>query len=1336
MNKLNNTEALQITTVIPTMKKSLLALAVAGTMAMSGGVYAATEIGATATTATDSAGLEETTELAVAVTHAITVDTSNLTLGANTTEGLTFAAAATGTSLTVTISDSSSATAVSSVIFAGDIVNADAADIIINQTTANATLQGNVTASGAGVVTYTLGNDDTATTLTIDNAFAEDLVLATTINAEDATNNATVTLALTNSEGTAANEITVSGIVGGSNALDAITIGTGVDATFSAAVSATTITLNSVSANTTFGGSDTTANINMAVDGFLTFANDADISGNVDNTTGADGAGTLSLATGAAAMTITGTIGATNSLKDFNIVTGNDGGASATISGAVKAATITITGTVDNDDEVTFQGDVTGNIAIVTGALITVEADKGITGNVTTTDQDGILTFETATANTTLVSGTIATAAADLKVLNVATGADVTSTFGGAIAAVTTNITGTGTVAFTDDLTGALELNTAATATFAANKKVVGTIDTDSLASEGTVTFTATTADTTLVSGAVGDTLALTAVNVAPATGVTATFGGAYDVLTTIHSGAGTMAVTGALGAGQASDINISGGGLVTLGATAGGGAASDVDNTGTTGTGTLTLAAGIDFTGNIGATAPLATLAIDSTGDSTITGTVAATNINLAGTGTTAFTDNDVAGIVNFTADGTATVTADEKIVGSVTTETTNTGTLTFSTTANATTLVSGNIGASGKLLTAVTFDAASGVTATVGGDVYATTINIDGSDDTGIVTISGNITGDTLAINAAGAVVNIAANKNITAATTVGADSKATLNFAGGNTITGLVGVIGGNDVKVINIDGGIVTFANNIAADTVTIDTATTFKTSAAVSINANVTIDNSGTMDLAGTLTLAAEDAAVVDFGAHATTSKMTLVKASAYTSDVVIDTTDTDVTANAANAIEVTPHATFISGTLTLVDTDSNGGSVDDLAKWTFVDNSLATYADSLGAAGATTAGDVIVTATSKTDAVIASALSITTNQAAALKIAAGQVNGTASSASAFDTAMKAGGTTATNAAEKITPDVGAANGAALAAIGGVNNVIAGRQANTRVAFNTLGKQSGVSTGDEANDAVVWAQIFGSTATQDKVATVDGYEADSTGLALGWEADKSGDLMGLSVSYSDADVDGKSASASHTDTTAVQVAAYGTYGKATDWMVGYASADNDTKRTTLDGTASGKYDSTIFSAKVGHAFASSNTGTWTMTPKVDASYTNVDNDGYTETGANAFNLIVASSSNDILTARAGAEFTQRIVDGDAVTIPHVNIMAGYDLTNDGASTTSTFTGGGAAFTTTAADPEKASLQLGFGVDHVSDDSTVSLDLNADLRSDYDSMSGSITFKSKF
>ena len=1167
---------------------------------------------------------------------------------------------------------------------------------------------------------------------------------------------------------------------------------------FSGNVSATTLNLDGAGVFT-LNGTNTAATV-ISGDSTTTVGAAGKFVGAVTND-GTTGEGTLTFAAHTAdgdQIKSNSTIGSSSkALKAVNItqtVTNNTAG-SSTFSGAIHATTVTATTTDASNDTIVFSdtvnattlnldgagiftlgGDVTAIVDFGADATATVAANKKIVGIVTGVNNTGTLTFATTTASTTLASTHVGQAADDeLKALNIvvadaamanstgvvgtiggnvfATTVNATATlatdgegdgdtvaFNGTVTATTLNVAGLGTVTAAENVTAAVVLadGTDGTGTFsvAANKIVAGSITT-ATAGDGTATFAEATTDVTLVNGAVGAAggSKLFALNAAAASGKTATFGSTIDATTVTIAGAGTVAVTGAI---IAPAINISANG--TLDAT--GAITGAVDNTsGADGSGTLTLAADMGVSGAVGTTKTLLAVNLNAATGNTATmgGIVKATNINLAGVGTKAFQGN-VTGIVTFTADGLATVTVDEIIVGSIATSTTDTGTITFDTsTAGDTTLVSGNIGASGKLLKKVVLDAAAGDSATIGGDIYATLITVDGSDGTGIINFNGHVEGTTLSILGDDAIVNIAANKNLTAATTVVTDGEGTLNFAGGNTVTGLVGVIGGTDLKVINIDGGIVTFKNNIAADTVTIDTTTTLKTTSAISINSNTAINNSGTMDVGATLTLAGEGSAgttAVDFGAHASTSKMTLAKASAYTSDVVIDATDTSVDTNATNAVEVTPHATFISGTLTLVDNDTNGGSADDVAKWTFVNNSLATYADSLGAAGAATEGDVIVTATSKTDAAIASALSITTNQAAALKIAAGQVNGTTSSATAFNTAMQAGGSTATNAAEKITPDAGAAMGSALAAVSGVNNVIAGRQTNTRVAFNARGNQSGISTGDPADDLVVWGKIFGSTATQDKVGTVDGYEADSTGLALGWETDKSGDLWGLSISFSDADVDGKSAAASHTDTEATQVSVYGTYGKATDWMIGYASGDNDTKRTTLDGTASGKYDSGVTMAKIGHAFASSQTGGWTMTPKADLSWTNINNDGYTETGANAFNLIVASSSNNISTARVGAEFTQRTEDNGAVTIPHFNIMAGYDLKNDGGETSSTFTGGGSAFTTKGADTDKASLQLGFGVDHVSDDSTVSLDLNADLRSDYDSMSGSLTFKSKF
>ena len=368
---------------------------------------------------------------------------------------------------------------------------------------------------------------------------------------------------------------------------------------------------------------------------------------------------------------------------------------------------------------------------------------------------------------------------------------------------------------------------------------------------------------------------------------------------------------------------------------------------------------------------------------------------------------------------------------------------------------------------------------------------------------------------------------------------------------------------------------------------------------------------------------------------------------------------------------------------------------------------------------------------------------MSTAQSAALgQISAAVASGDATASTALDTVLVTGGSTAVNAAEQLNSDAGAAMGAAMAVTGGVNNVIAGRQANTKIAFNTQGKQSGVSTGDASNDAVVWAQVFTSDATQDKVDNIDGYDADSQGLVVGWEAEKAGSTFGLSLSFADTDVDGKSAAAAHIDTSSVQGTIYGSNG-STDWMMGYASADNDTTRTINFGglttrTATGNYASNILMAKAGYSFDSIEMagGVATLTPKADLSWTHINNDGYTETGASNLNLIVDSTSNDVVTARAGMEFAQRIENNGSVTIPRVSIMGGYDLNNDRAETTSTFTGGGSSFTTQGIDPSNASLELGVGVDHVSDDSTVSFNFNTNLKDGYNSDTASLTFKSKF
>jgi outer membrane autotransporter protein len=1063
---------------------------------------------------------------------------------------------------------------------------------------------------------------------------------------------------------------------------------------------------------------------------------------------------------GASAITFTGDVTSDSALALVGAgghSNGSGGAATATFGGDVTFSAITLdVGTTGGGAAgLTFNG---AGAQTVTGAIAAAADNEG-TITISNTHASGV-TFASS------IGGAAADGADDVDTLTIGT------TTAGSVATFNSTVFVTDPILIGIDAAAtAANTTEGSSATFKATVTgggfTMGANDAD--VKTNNLTFDATTASFVATGGISGGVA--TDVNTVTVTGGASGAAKTVTFATTMGANIDTLAIgdyttlisTAATAAIKAGAITIGTSGVIQTTVTAAV-ITGTIDGT-SAGVGTLDINEGTTLAGKVGNTFSLAAIDIASGQDLlTTTGTdvIKATSINFeAATSefTTATTATTITGNLVAASDGVGVLDVDI-----------------------ATTIV-GNVGSS-NVLDLLTTNVGAGLALTVSGNYYvATTTLVDGTSELkfngseaqtveglittgtaglGVVTVgaangSSNVTfasvvGTTaldLFTVTSGSTANITNAINFTATgATAGLDVNGTLNVSsaagavalgavtsGSIDIDGTLGVTGANDVTLTALD------TNALIAIDGTLTTALTGSNkelrlaSIASASSLNIGKTSNTTLNL-GNQVVTTGDVAIGDTSRENTINikKTAAFNPTTATTGVVIDAAGDVVTVvgilNVALASD--SHALADGAEIVVIDGSSNAGtSYATLVTNTtgnqvrFTDTAMIDLQDNTS-----TAQDLLMKVVYKTDVAGVAGQNETSLRNALTAATASSDN------TVFATLATLTTTQTEDSAEKVQPDAGAATGAALAAVSGVNNVISGRQANTRVAFNTLGNQSGVSTGDAANDAVVWAQIFGSSATQDKVGTLDGYDADSSGLALGWETDKSGDLMGLSVSYSDSDVDGKSASASHTDTTATQVAAYGTVGKATDWMVGYASADNDTKRTALTGTALGKYDSSIFTAKVGHAFTSSNTGAWTMTPKVDATYTNIDNDGYTETGAGNLNLIVASSSNDILTARAGAEFTQRIVDGDAVTIPHINIMAGYDLKNDGGETSSTFTGGGSAFTTKGADPEKASLQLGFGVDHVSDDSTVSFDLNADLRNDYDNMSGSITFKSKF
>ena len=397
-------------------------------------------------------------------------------------------------------------------------------------------------------------------------------------------------MAIANTDSANANTVTFSAAIGGTT-LAAVNVGANTTATFSSTVAATKITVSSAN-TTTFTGAVAGA-VDVAADGTLAFG--AHVVGAVDNTTGADGAGTITVVDTA---NVTGAMGATNTLKAVTFA------GSTTMTGAISATTIT--GGSVGKTLAFADGDVTGNVVFAAdvgaSGVMTVTDGEKIIGNVTTLGATGTgtLTFATATAaNVEVVSGDIGTSDLALKQVTLGAAATFTASTGGATYAATVITAGAGDISFGGTVTGTtLTLGGTGTQTLT---------DTATIATNFTAAGTLVTTAGKTLTGAITD--------------------GAIDATVT---NAGTIVGDITLDGGAATITNS---GTIT-GATLGGAGIDTLTNTGTV-TGAIDLAAGANVFTNSG----------------TITGAVAGG----AGIDTFTMTAGTITGDVDLKGDGAA---------------------------------------------------------------------------------------------------------------------------------------------------------------------------------------------------------------------------------------------------------------------------------------------------------------------------------------------------------------------------------------------------------------------------------------------------------------------------------------------------------------------------------------------------------------------------------------------------------------------------------------------------------------------------------------------------------
>lgn len=290
--------------------------------------------------------------------------------------------------------------------------------------------------------------------------------------------------------------------------------------------------------------------------------------------------------------------------------------------------------------------------------------------------------------------------------------------------------------------------------------------------------------------------------------------------------------------------------------------------------------------------------------------------------------------------------------------------------------------------------------------------------------------------------------------------------------------------------------------------------------------------------------------------------------------------------------------------------------------------------------------------------------------------------------------------------------------------------------------------SGIAAGNITNGLRAWIQAFGQTGQQDDRDGIDGFDIDTLGFAVGLDTQALADQMviGLAFSYADSEVDSDNANNANTEIDTYQISLYGTYNvdEATyvSGQLGYAFGDNETTREDLGGInnldAQGDFDSNQFIARLEAGRAYEVGDMTTLTPHVLANYNYYDADSYRETGAGNAGLNVDQDTLHVFELGAGvdADWMFQQADGSYLK-PQVRLGFRYDLADDEVETTSSFIGGGSAFSTEGFDPQQFAVDAGVGVTYFS---TANWELTANYdyewKEDYDSHAGFLRAGYKF
>lgn len=275
---------------------------------------------------------------------------------------------------------------------------------------------------------------------------------------------------------------------------------------------------------------------------------------------------------------------------------------------------------------------------------------------------------------------------------------------------------------------------------------------------------------------------------------------------------------------------------------------------------------------------------------------------------------------------------------------------------------------------------------------------------------------------------------------------------------------------------------------------------------------------------------------------------------------------------------------------------------------------------------------------------------------------------------------------------------------------------------------------GMSSGDNIFErAAVWVQGLFNHSKLDDTSKAYGFDADSSGVAMGAEKYVTEDTkIGLGYAYTNTDIDGFMRS---TDVDTHTAFVYGEY-KPSNWYVNgiasYGWSDYSEDKNVSGVGVKADYDAETFGlqAMTGYDMQLKHFG---LTPEVGLRYVHISQDGYTDSADQK----VSSSDSDILTGVIGAKVSKTWTLENGMNIkPEARIATTYDLMNDDVNSVVTLANG-SAYMVEGDALDRFGMEFGAGVTaEVNDNVEFALGYEGKFREDYQDHTGLVNLKYKF